>query len=490
VLDITFNSGAQPQYTHLTNARDSAIQQIQYNGLVPGVEGQEFAEIPNNQYAVYLQDAWRIGDKLTLDLGLRYDLVTGFAFDQTDNLIFSELQAAARAGLLQGMVGLEDFGQEGKEDKNNISPRAGFTYDVNADGTFVVRGGAGRYYDFAYTNANLLFPVYGAQVPFGQVYLNTNSAGVRNADGSLFQVGQPLPPNQLTNLSRPVPSNVGTPLPKQPYTDQANLGFSKSLGKSYAIELDAVYAEGHDLGIRPRLNVRINGGPRRLAGILPQSGASDFRTNVPRGRSHYKGVSIAFKKRWDGKLQLLTSYTLSRGTSLSRRATDEFGDDELVNAFDPFGDVQEGPTQIDSTHKVTASALWSPGAGITIAPIYRYRSATPFTVITGFDDNRDGRTFDLPAGSETVNQARGADFSQLDVRLSKRFRVGQRANLDVIVEGFNLFNDTNPARFGPQTGSIFNQRTAAGAPPVATRFAGDFRQFEQRLAQLGIRIEF
>jgi hypothetical protein len=66
----------------------------------------------------------------------------------------------------------------------------------------VVRGGLGRYYDFAYTNANILFAVIGAQSSFGTIYEVTNSTGIRNADGSFYQVGQPLPPNQLAERHR------------------------------------------------------------------------------------------------------------------------------------------------------------------------------------------------------------------------------------------------------------------------------------------------
>jgi hypothetical protein len=436
-----------------------------------------------------VQDTWRLNEKLTLNIGVRYDLVTGFANAQEGNILYNELQAAAAAGVFErsGLPcpcpGFEDFGQSPKEDKDNFAPRLGFTWDTRADGNFVVRGGVGRYYDFAYTNANILFPVYGAQVPFGQVYSNTNSAGVRNANGTLFQVGQPLPPNQLTNVTRPLPSQANTPLPKQPYTDQANLGFSKAFGGSYAVEVDAVYAKGQDFGIRPLLNVRINGGPRRLSGILPRMGNSNFRVNIPGGENHYKGITLALKKRWDGKLQALASYTLSKASSsASRRATDEFGDYNVIDAFNPFQDAQEGPTRTDARHRVTASAVWTPGWDLTIAPVIRYRSKTPFNVITGVDNNRDGANFDLPPGVATVNSARYSDFSQVDLRLSKKFKLGSRSRIEVIAEIFNMFNDKNP--------NVFVESMASSTFGKPTRYSGDFRQGEQRLAQFGLRLDF
>jgi hypothetical protein len=485
VLDITFSTGQQPRFTHLADALTAPISRIQYNGSIGGEGGGSEASIPNKQYGLYLQDTWRANDRLTLDLGVRYDLVTGFAFDQSQNAIFAELQEAGRQGLLDPFPGYEDFGQEPAEDKNNIAPRAGFTYDTRGDGNLVLRGGAGRYYDFAYTNANILFAVVGAQSSFGQIYDNQDQTGIKNADGSIYQVGQPLPPNQLTNVTKPNPSHAASPRIKQPYTDQANLGFSKSFGGDYVIEVDAVYAKGNDLGLRPRLNVRSAGGtsPRVLANVLPTKGNVDFRIDISEGESHYKGVSFALKKRWDGRLQFLASYTLSKATSnTSLRAVDEFGEYDVINALDPFADAQEGPTRTDHRHRVTASAVWSPASGFTISPILRYKSAQAFNVITGTDDNNDGRNWDLPAGVATLGSGRGEDFFQLDVRLSKKFRINQRLALELIGEVFNLTNSDNPTTY------VENQASTLFGQP--TKFAGDFQKGEQRLGQLGLRFEF
>ena len=488
VLDITFSTGQQPLFTHLADSRTSAISNISYNGSIGGAGGGSVARIPNKQYAFYLQDGWRATEKLTLDLGLRYDYVSGFAFDQQGNLIYRELTAAAQRGVFSSAgrpcpcAGFEDFGKSPEEDKNNIAPRAGFTYDAKGDGTLVFRGGAGRYYDFAYTNANILFAVVGAQSSFGQVYLVNNTQGIRNPDGTLFQVGQPLPPNQITNASTPIPSHVATPRPKQPYTDQANLGFSKALGRGYAVEVDAVYAHGKDIGTRPALNRRINGGARRFAGILPLSGTASWRVDLMRGHSHYKGINLTVKKHWDGKLQLLASYTLSEArSSASLRAVDEFGEYDPIDQFNAFGDP-ENPTRSDFRHRVTASAVWSPAWGLTIAPILRYKSAQAYNIITGVDNNRDGTNRDLPPGVATLNSGRGADFSQLDVRVSKKIRLGSRAGVELIGEGFNVLNNDNPTTYvASMTSALFGQ---------PTRFAGDFRQSEQRLFQLGVRLEF
>ena len=128
--------------------------------------------------------------------------------------------------------------------------------------------------------------------------------------------------NQLVGATAPLPSHAATPLVKQPFTDQANIGFSRSLGKDYAIEVDAVYAHAQDLGTRVAANVRINGGPRRLSTYLPQSGGANFRIDIMEGESYYKGVNIALKKRASGNLSFTAWYSLSSSESnASLRAT-------------------------------------------------------------------------------------------------------------------------------------------------------------------------
>jgi hypothetical protein len=190
------------------------------------------------------------------------------------------------------------------------------------------------------------------------------------------------------------------------------------------------------------------------------------------------------KKRWDGKLQMLASYTLSDAkSSASLRATDEFGDYNVLNAFDPWADRQLNPTFSDARHRVQLSGTWSPGWGLNISPVFRYRTKTPYNITTGFDDNRDGATNDIPASADTQNTGRGSDFSQLDLRLAKKFTFGaSRARMELIAEMFNVFNDTNPG------GYVGNMRSATFGQP--TNYAGDFRRGEQRLAQLGLRLDF
>src|SRR5581483_4065948 len=141
-LFITFNAGkGSVQYTHLDNTTTGPIQTITLN------DGDAHANIPLEQYAAYIQDDWKLTPRLTLNVGLRYDLITGYQIDQSNNPNFVKVQAAGAAGQLAGIKGLENFGKSPKDDTNNWQPRLGLAYDVRGDGKDVVRVGWGIYQD-------------------------------------------------------------------------------------------------------------------------------------------------------------------------------------------------------------------------------------------------------------------------------------------------------------------------------------------------------
>jgi len=276
-------------------------------------------------------------------------------------------------------------------------------------------------------------------------------------------------------------THVATNRPLQPYTDQANFGFSKALGKDYAVEVDGVYARGRDLGTRFTANVRINGGARRFAGLLPQSGAASWRLDVMEGKSFYKGLNLAFKKRSNGKLSFTAWYSLSSSRSSFLASTDDLGYTAL-NAFDPFAENQIGPTRTDARHRVTINGTWNAPGGFRVSPIFRYKSKTPFNVLAGVDLNRDGVNFDLPVGVTTLNSARYVDFKQFDLRLARTVTIKKDMRFEVVAEGFNVTNEKNPGGF------VIQQSSSSFGKP--TTYAGDFQRGEQRLFQLGVRFEF
>ncbi len=151
-LYLTFNTGKGAIFnTHLTDDPNGPIQTVTVS------DGNSSANVPTKQFGTYVQDDWRLAPRLTLNLGLRYDVMDGYAFDQSKNPNFVAVAAAAKAGLLTGIKGLENMGLSSQNDKNNFQPRIGGAYDVRGNGKDVVRAGWGIYTDFGYSNSNVLF---------------------------------------------------------------------------------------------------------------------------------------------------------------------------------------------------------------------------------------------------------------------------------------------------------------------------------------------
>ena len=503
-LFITFNSGkGVPQNVYLTDNPNGPIGTVTLN------DGDASANIPLKQYAFYVQDDWALTRKLTLNLGLRWDLIDGYQFDQSLNPNFVLMQNAGRAGQLAGIRGLENFGQDPQNDKNNWQPRVGFAYDLRGDGKDVIRGGWGIYMDMAYTNSNALFAASDASGRgFGAVLSVDNQSGIRNPDGTFYQVGQPLSNLASQNQSNPnaIPlfGQWTDPRLQMPYTRQASFGWSHELRPSTVLTVDFVRADGRDLNVRPRINTgEVGGGAtgtRRLAFLGVSPAAIGTRPAISAGESKYTALITGVKRRMLNNLDFTVTYTLAEAKSQIGTASDELNANLLQDAALLYDDPRiYGPTsRTDARHQGTLAMVWLL-KGFTIAPTYFYRSPLPVQTITGVDTNLNRENNDLPeraykftdvgqapediGACETWNCSRGAWRTQMNLRVSRGFSLGGSARIEAIGEVFNLLNAKNP-----NFTIVNNQLSAQFMQPDA--FAGDFQQPEQRVGQIGFRFTF
>jgi outer membrane receptor protein involved in Fe transport len=514
-LFITFNTGKGViQYNHLTDDVNGPISGITLN------DGDSHANIPVKQYAGYVQDDWRVTDRLTLNLGLRYDLVTGLQFDQSKNPNYVLAQQLGAAGRFANVVGYENFGKTPKDDTNNWQPRLGGVWDVRGNAKDLVRAGWGIYTDFGYTNSNVLFAAADASGSrFGTVFTANNTSGIRNPDGSFYRVGQPLTNLAAQNEAGGLPlfGQWVDPLLEQPETRQASLGWSHELAPTTVVTADYVHIEGKNLNVRPRLNTQVDGGARRFADIAFSPNSSATRAAISRGKSDYDGLILGIRRRLTRGVDFTGSYTLSRGRSTIGTAGDELDTRYILDSSNPFDDPRMlGPNRrTDARHRVTASATMQLPMGFRVAPIFIFRSALPVYLGEGVDLNRDGELNDLPARAvafdgfdgngiakfkdigacTTIVCGRGAPFSQMNVRVSRTFRLAGHTNVEAIAEVFNLFNAINPANIERVISNVTQTvRLVGGAANPnfmqPSRFAGDFQQPEQRVGQIGIRFTF
>jgi hypothetical protein len=511
-LFITFNSGKGVlQYTHLDNTIDGPLANVTLN------DGDASANIPLKQYAFYGQDDWHPTDRVTVNLGLRYDYITGYQFDQSKNPNFVKFQTLGAAGAFANIKGLENFGKTPQEDKNNLQPRLGVAWDVRGNGMDVVRAGWGIYMDMAYTNSNALFAASDATGKgFGTVLNVDDQSGIRNPDGSFYQIGQPtnniLPQNQADTSSIPLFGQWTDPRLQLPFTRQTAIGWSHQLTSSTVFTADFVRADGRDLNTRPRLNVRPVGEPgaaRVLAftGLTPN--ALGTRPAISQAKSEYTAGIFGVKRRLSNGIDFTATYTLAKAKSQIGTAADELNANLLQDATLLYDDPKVfGPTsRTDSRHQGTLAGIFMV-KGFTISPIFLFRSPQPVAITEGLDTNQNSERNDIPAkayqyqginGDGTVKLkeigdcktwdcGRGAWRTAMNLRVSHDFRLVGSARIEAIAEIFNLFNAENPSGFTPTRLLGTGEVNPDFLRPV--NYAGDFQQLEQRVGQIGFRFTF
>jgi hypothetical protein len=277
--------------------------------------------------------------------------------------------------------------------------------------------------------------------------------------------------------------------------------------------VDFVFNQGRDLGTRAAINARpintTSSVPRQLAFLGLSPNGIGTRGAISVGESEYKGLLLGLKRRMTNGIDFTATYTLAESKSNIGTAADELNQNNIQDVALLYDDPRTwGPTgRTDARHSGTIGGVFLV-KGLTIAPIFTFRSPLPVSTIDGRDLNSNSVTNDLPAQAykftgfddagratyeetgacENWNCSRGAWRTQMNVRLSYSFRLIGNTRLEAIGEVFNLFNAKNPGGFST------SQFSTAGAPLSSfmqpTTFAGDFQAGEQRVGQIGFRFTF
>ena len=150
------------------------------------------------------------------------------------------------------------------------------------------------------------------------VFTVTNTAGIKNPDGSFFQVGQPITnvagQNEVNPAGPFFGTNVMAPEVRQPWTAQTSVGWSHQLAPSTVIDIDFIDLRGHDLGVRFPLNTRVNNGNRRFQDL--NLNPANPTMNMSIGSSTYQGVNFGVRRRMNHGIQLNAWYSLSKAEGL------------------------------------------------------------------------------------------------------------------------------------------------------------------------------
>jgi outer membrane receptor protein involved in Fe transport len=402
------------------------------------------------QAAFYVQDDWKVSSRLTLNLGLRYEYETGFI----------------NAGFHQPLEGLAPFfdSRTRKNPKLSFGPRVGFAFDARGNGSTVLRGGFGIYYD---------------STPWEVGYIDRTFNGVKYFIAA-FTPTQP-DVNDPAFLGPPPPpgGNAIDGHVSQPYTEQWSVGIGQQLPGN--VVLDASYI--HILGIHGWMSRELNPGGLLFStlGLF----TSFQTTNI----SHYNAMQVSVRRNVDKRVQFQVSYTLSKAEALSDDIFEPGVPQDSSNIF-----ADKGPTLRDARHRFVVSGIVKLPVGFQTANIVSLQSGRPFNITTGTDDNGDGHLKDRPAGVGR-NAGRAAPTYIWDSRLSRPFKIGERVEVSPTVDLFNVVNHPN---FDSESyvGQL-NAGCTVGPPTCGTlQSAGP--QFGKptdiisppRQLQLGVRVTF
>ena len=410
----------------------------------------------NPNIGLYAQDEWKVNRKLTLNLGVRYDLQ------------FLETIAT---------------------DTNNVSPRGGFAWTPFDLRRTVIRGGYGLYYDRVALRAlaNALLSAHNS----------TNVASLSQISISLSptQSGAPVFPNILSSLTLPpgVLFNFSTmdSHMQNAYSEQGSLEIEQQLGAHSSLTVGYQHVRGLHLIVSVNQNVPscTASGSNNGCRSNPTYGNDSQYSSL--ADSHYDGLHVSLVQRpvhWG-------SYRLSYTYSKALDNVGEFFFSAPINNFNIWQDY--GRSDDDQRNRLVFEGtihsflgkennVWERlSHGFQLTTFLQYYSPLPFNITTGANTIQ-GTTARPTVNGVFINRNAGSgfDFLNLNTRLSRQFQITERVRLQAMAEGFNLTNHVN--------GITLNGVFGSGAYP--TNPSPTFRQVttvgDPRAFQLAIRASF
>jgi hypothetical protein len=307
---------------------------------------------------------------------------------------------------------------------------------------------------------------------------------------------------------------------QNPMVQQSNLGVQRELFRDFVLRADYLHNFGTHFIIGRTVGSVFN----------PVVGGPDLVKNLESSvNTKYDGLLLSFEKRYAKHYQFRASYTLSRSFNYAN-------DDQIPFSNGPIDSnnlrLEYGPTPNDQRHRFTFAGVVDLPYRIQLAPIWTLASGVPMDIllpdgssrIPQLQRNAGGRLFrtgaELNAFLQQLNAAGGVggqplplvrndarfsdSFNSLDLRASKMLRVGERVQIQPIVEVFNLFNVTNVLGVSKSNYSGFsnvlvrdsNDPTSAGflrstsfGQPITTA-GGVFGSGGPRAFQFAARVTF
>jgi Carboxypeptidase regulatory-like domain/TonB-dependent Receptor Plug Domain/TonB dependent receptor len=499
--NFTTGNGIPPQFTITGDAFASELLGVpleaQRNELTFGEFGQRIHE-----YGTYFQDDYKVTSRLTLNLGLRWDLYKP-ATEAKNHL--ANFDPVTLTMILPGN-GVPDSTLD--TNWHDFSPHVGFAYALGGNGKTAIRGGyAISYLPLVTQGVGSITDRLTENPPFNIAIGGTPLFGnVLGIPASTVSDGIPI--TQPTDPTMPPVGASVIYIPRSqptPYTQQWSLGIQRELPGN--ILFDATYVGTAGVHLTVDLNAN-QGAPGGGAPALTPN-LANVEALVGYGQSNYNALQIKVERRFSQGFYLLGSYTYSR--SIDDASTTTQGDISNGNNSQPQNSfnlaADRGPSDFNATHRFVASYIyelpfgkdkkfmnsgerwkeelfgsWQVNgitvlqSGVAFTPLFSGGDAAIGASGTGSvrpnlvgDPNKAGPVAANPTcvapakihnannwfnpcaytapvnsfGDAGRNSLVGPGFVNFNFSLIKNFPLTERFNLQFRTEVFNLFNHTN-----------------------------------------------
>jgi hypothetical protein len=459
-------------------------------------------KLATTDWNFFVQDDFRVTPRLSVNLGLRYEYLQvpkSVLPNSNTTVIPNDLRTIADATATM------------PNDNNNFGPRIGVAYDVFGDGRTSFRAGYGIYYgriqsstiynalintgnpggqaqvSIAPTSTTPLAPIFPYVLPASSL---TFSAGAINFFAKNFQA--PLINQYDLILEHQIMKNT-----------VVSVSYVGSLGRNLPTFVDENLVQSTTA---PTKTYTVVGGPADGRTFVLPSYVRAISTLGSLTRiestvsSEYNALILQASRRFTDGLQFSVSYTLSKATDTNQNSATFTQTNSPYDIYNRSYDA--GYSSLDVRHKFVTNIVWSPkfykGSsnsfisyivnGWTLAPIFTFYSGKPFDgSVSGSSLNGSNGNNRFPLNARNIYRL--PNIINIDARLSKRFRLAESVNLEVLAEVFNIPNRTHV--FGENStlytlsGSTLNYNTAFGQTTTT-----DSTLYRERQVQFSARIQF
>jgi hypothetical protein len=404
-------------------------------------------------YNLFVQDNWRVNNQVTLNLGLRWE------YQKFPQPTETETKGVKFTGN-PAYPATVRFNQ----DKNNIGPRVGFTYDINGSHTTVIRGGWGLYYGRS-SNSVISSALTNNGVTFASYNFTPTSPGA------------PQYPNVFTTqpstAARPSIQYLSPSL-ERPQINMAELTVDRAVGTDVTISASYLFSRGThlptfvDTNLNPansQVEFIVDGQSRGTfpfyRGTRPDANINNAIEVADIVDSTYHAMVLQANKRFSKGLLFTANYTLSKSEDTGQNSTTFISN--FATMVDPYNnDIEEGPSSYDRRHRGVVSVHYAPDFfhGFQIGGTGTFESGLPLNPTISINSGALNGTGAVSTASvngsgasnrapwDTRNGFRQTGRKTIDMRVSKRFNVGGTRHIEALWEAFNIFNTVNYTGFG------------------------------------------